>query len=127
MRYFEISGTTPVLIDSIYIYIVIHEIGLLGNVVVSFFPLIIYIYIYIYTYIKGFLRLSEAILINLFGICIEVLLSFNLEKRLQTCASVTSDNTKLEEGEDFMYLRGLSSLFLIELASIGPTLTLHVP
>ena len=109
----------------------IHETGLLGNVVVSFFPLIIYIYIYIYiyihTYIKGFLRLSEAILINLFGICIEVLLSFNLEKRLQTCASVTSDNTKLEEGEDFMYLRGLSSLFLIELASIGPTLTLHVP
>ena len=119
----------------------IHETGLLGNVVASFFPLIIYIYIYIYiytyihiyiyiyihTYIKGFLRLSEAILINLFGICIEVLLSFNLEKRLQTCASVTSDNTKLEEGEDFMYLRGLSSLFLIELASIGPTLTLHVP
>ena len=102
----------------------IHETGLLGNVVASFFPLIIYIYIY--TYIKGFLRLSEAILINLFGICIEVLLSFNLEKRLQTCASVTSDNTKLEEGEDFMYLRGLSSLFLIELASIGPTLILHV-
>ena len=111
--------------QSQYTYIVIHETGLLGNVVASFFPLIIYIYIY--TYIKGFLRLSEAILINLFGICIEVLLSFNLEKRLQTCASVTSDNTKLEEGEDFMYLRGLSSLFLIELASIGPTLTLHVP
>ena len=36
--------------------------------------------------------------------CSEVLLSFNLEKRLQTYASITSDNTKLEEGEDFMYL-----------------------
>ena len=77
----------------------IHETGLLGYVVASIFSSHdIYsallqriehcstrkstcrLPIYTYIYIKGFERLSEAILINLFGICIEVLLSFNLEK-----------------------------------------------
>ena len=39
----------------------IHETGLLGNVVASFFPLIIYIYIYIYIYIFRYTTLCERI------------------------------------------------------------------
>ena len=62
MRPIEIFWFTEEVITTcaIYIYIslkplkseAIHETGLSGNVVTSFFPLIIFIYIYIYIYIR---------------------------------------------------------------------------
>ena len=65
------AKTVPHIYIYIYIYIyikplkseAIHETGLSGNVVTSFFPLIIFIYIYIYMYIciYSLLRVSFSV------------------------------------------------------------------
>ena len=90
---FRISGTTPVLIDSLYIVV------------------------------KGGERIEDAILTIVFGTLIEVLLPSSPLKRHCTWYSVTLVMTKLDTGELCIYLHGSSFDFGNEFAKLGPTVT----